>query len=189
MILEAWLKTALSFCLPVTTISFMRKIGLLSDTHGFLDPSIFVHFKDCDEVWHAGDIGSAELLDQLGSFKPLQAVFGNIDGGSLRWELPEVYETEIEGVKILMTHIAGPLGKYTPELRALLEEKKPDLLVCGHSHICKVAPDQKFALLYVNPGACGRHGFHQMRTVMRLTIDSGKVSGLEVVELGKRAST
>jgi hypothetical protein len=166
----------------------MRKIGLLSDTHGYLDPNVFDHFADCDEVWHAGDIGNGNLVGQLAGFKPLRAVYGNIDGEPLKWELPETVRMTVEGLDIFMIHIAGAFGRYTPELRTWAAEKKPDILICGHSHICKIARDEKFGWIYLNPGACGRHGFHQIRTIARMTLDAGRIAGLEVIELGKRAS-
>lgn len=166
----------------------MRKIGLLSDTHGYLDPAIFDHFSDCDEIWHAGDIGEVELSDKLATFKPFRAVHGNIDSGSLKWDFPKYLRVTIEGLDVLMIHIAGAVGKYTPQLRRLVSEKKPDLLICGHSHICKVIRDEKFGWIYLNPGACGRHGFHQIRTILRFTLDAGRIEGLEVIELGKRSS-
>ena len=166
----------------------MLKIGLLSDTHGYLDPTVFDHFADCDELWHAGDIGNSNLVAQLTEFKPLRAVYGNIDGEPLKWELPETVRMTVEGLDILMIHIAGAFGRYTPALRSWVAEKKPDILICGHSHICKIARDEKFGWIYLNPGACGRHGFHQVRTVVRMTLDAGRIAGLEVIELGKRAS-
>lgn len=166
----------------------MKKIGLLSDTHAYLDPAILDFFEDCDEIWHAGDIGNKEITDQLAAFKPLKAVYGNIDGKPLNWEFPEFIRMDIEGLQVLMIHIAGPIGKYTPRLRELLAEKSPDILVCGHSHICKVAKDDRFNLLYINPGASGRHGFHHMRTILRMILQDGKIAGMELIELGKRSA-
>ncbi len=164
------------------------KIGLLSDTHGYLDDRVFAHFADCDEIWHAGDIGSLVVSEQLGAFKPFQAVYGNIDGADIRTRYPEDLWLEREGVSILMTHIGGYPPRYNPRTRQILAERQPDLMVCGHSHILKVIRDPKRnQMLCLNPGAAGKHGFHQVRTLLRFTIARGKVDQLEAIELGKRA--
>ena len=166
----------------------MKKIGLLSDTHSFLDDRIKDLFADCDEIWHAGDIGEIELTDTLATFKPLRAVYGNIDGAKLRVQFPEYQYFELEGVKVLMIHIAGSLGKYTPRLRSILKEcGSVDVMVCGHSHILKVQMDKAFNFLYLNPGAAGKHGFHPIRTCLRFKLEQGRIKDLEVIELGKRA--
>ena len=163
------------------------KIGLISDTHGFLDDRVFHHFETCDEVWHAGDIGEGGVLEALQNFKPTQAVYGNIDGPEMQRELPEYIATSIEGLKILMIHICGTPGKYARRAKELIAEHSPDLLICGHSHILKVMPDKQNQLFYMNPGAAGRHGFHQVRTLLRFDIAQGRAQNLEVIELGKRS--
>ena len=164
----------------------MKKIGLLSDTHSFLDETIFDHFQHCDEIWHAGDIGAPEVADKLEVFKPFRAVFGNIDGGKIRRRFPEDVRFEIEGLEVFMTHIGGYPGRYTKRVRDLLQENPPGLYLCGHSHILKVMPDKEMGLLHINPGACGREGFHRMRTIVRFAVEAGKVQQLEVIELGLR---
>jgi uncharacterized protein len=169
-----------SFILP-----FM-KIGLISDTHGHLDPKVFTYFKDCDEVWHAGDIGNQALIDELKSFKKLRAVFGNIDGSNLRLEFTEDLFFELEGKKILITHIGGTPPKYNPRARKLIKEHSPDIFICGHSHILRVMHDPTQNLLYINPGAAGNHGFHKFRTLVRFDLDAGTLSNMQVIELGKR---
>ncbi|WP_020526759.1 metallophosphoesterase family protein [Flexithrix dorotheae] len=162
------------------------KIGLLSDTHSFLDPRIYDYFKDCDEIWHAGDIGSIELLDELEKFKPLKAVYGNIDGKEIRTEAPEEQIFECAGMKIWMIHIGGYPPKYTRMIKEKLTEYKPDIFICGHSHILKIIFDKERKVLHINPGAAGNHGFHQIKTMVRFEINQGKVENLEVIELGKR---
>lgn len=164
----------------------MKRIGLLSDTHGYLHPAILDHFAGCDEVWHAGDIGSVEVADQLEAFKPLRAVFGNIDGGALRRRYPEDLIFTLEGVKVFLTHIGGYPGKYPARIKQVFHTAHPGLFICGHSHILKVMPDPVFHLLHINPGACGREGFHKISTVVRFSLEEGKVKNLEVVELGLR---
>ncbi|HEX5626016.1 MAG TPA: metallophosphoesterase family protein [Saprospiraceae bacterium] len=161
----------------------MTRIGLLSDTHSFLDSKVFQYFETCDEVWHAGDIGSMEILDQLQRFRKGHMVYGNIDDHRIRRELKEVDYFELEGHRILLIHIAGPFGKYTPQVRSLIEEYQPSILVCGHSHILKVAFDQKHQLLYLNPGACGKSGFHKVRTLIRFAVDGKQILDMEVIEL------
>ncbi|HNE50032.1 MAG TPA: metallophosphoesterase family protein [Chitinophagales bacterium] len=164
----------------------MTKIGILSDTHSYLDEQIFEYFKEVDLIWHAGDIGSVEVTDALKKFKPLYAVYGNIDDYSLRAEFPENHFFEIEGCKILLTHIAGAIGKYHPRVQQLIQAHTPNILVCGHSHIVKVAKDPKYGLLHINPGAAGIHGFHKMRTAIRMEIENGKPQKMELIELGLR---
>lgn len=160
----------------------MKKIGLLSDTHGFVDESVYKHFESCDEIWHAGDIGSQNVIDDLSAFKPFRAVYGNIDNHSLRNQYPENNVFELEGVKVFITHIAGYPGKYNPRVRALIEEHKPKLFVCGHSHILKVQYDKKYQHLHMNPGAYGNHGFHKVKTMLRFTLDKGAIKDLEIIE-------
>lgn len=165
----------------------MKRIGLLSDTHGYLDQGIKKHFADCDEIWHAGDIGSLEISDILSDWKPLRAVYGNIDGGKLRLIYPKNQLFELEGVKVLMTHIGGYPGRYDPEVRELIKEEKPKLCICGHSHILKVMHDRKYGLLHMNPGAAGIFGMHKVKTLLRFVLDNGNIKDLEVIELGSRA--
>ena len=164
----------------------MLRIGLLSDTHSYLHPAILPQFAECDEIWHAGDIGSTAVADALETFKPFRAVYGNIDGGALRLRYPEDLHFECEGLRVYMTHIGGYPGKYPARVKKALLAERPGLFICGHSHILKVMPDPGLQLLHINPGACGREGFHKMCTVIRFTLDTGKVKGLEVIELGLR---
>lgn len=164
----------------------MTKIGLLSDTHSWLEPAIFDHFSDCDEIWHAGDIGEHAVLDQLEAFKPVRAVYGNIDDNQMRNRLPLNNIFTIEGIKVFITHIGGYPGRYNARVKKVIEAEKPDLYICGHSHILKVMPDTKQQLLHMNPGACGKHGFHKIKTMLRFTIDNGQIGDLEVIELGLR---
>ena len=163
----------------------MKKIGLLSDTHGYLDPAVFTHFADCDEVWHAGDFGS-EVSEPLQAFKPFRAVYGNIDGRDIRAEYPEHAKFTIENVSVWMTHIGGYPGKYNPALRAELFAERPQLFIAGHSHILKVMYDEKLGCLHLNPGAAGKHGWHKVRTMLRFCISEGKIHTLEAIELGAR---
>jgi putative phosphoesterase len=162
------------------------RIGLMSDTHGFLDDAIFRHFEECDEVWHAGDFGTVEVLDRLSAFRPVRGVYGNVDGAELRAALPEVLSWECEGIRVWMTHIGGYPGNYDRRAGAELRRIRPDLFLCGHSHILKVMRDQSLGLLHMNPGACGHHGWHEMRTLLRFTVEAGKISGVEAIELGVR---
>lgn len=164
------------------------RIGLLSDTHSFLDPAVFQYFEECDEIWHAGDIGQIEVAQALSKFRPFRAVFGNIDGLSLKTQYPEDQRFECNGLDVFMTHIGGYPGKYHPRVRPLLQANPPGLFISGHSHILKVMPDPKLGLLHINPGACGQEGFHQMRTIVRFSVIGGKVGDLQVIELGKRGA-
>ncbi|MDF7820442.1 metallophosphoesterase family protein [Runella sp. MFBS21] len=167
----------------------MTHIGLLSDTHYYLDEAIFDYFKNCDEIWHAGDVGNVEILEKLAKFKPLRAVYGNIDAKEVRWQAPEHQRFELEGFRIWMTHIGGAPPKYNPQVRPELKSQTPDIFVCGHSHILRVMRDpQLHNMLYLNPGAAGREGFHKIRTVLRFSLDQRKISNLEVIELGKRGA-
>lgn len=158
------------------------KIGLLSDTHGDLDKQVFSYFEECDELWHAGDVGEVEIIRELRAFKPLQAVHGNIDGLEVRQECPENLHFTRGGLKIFLTHIAGKPPYFNTRVRGVLDEKKPDILVCGHTHILRVMRHE--GLLYLNPGAAGYYGFHQVRTLLRFEIKEQKVTQMEVVELG-----
>ncbi|MCC6754127.1 MAG: metallophosphoesterase family protein [Saprospiraceae bacterium] len=158
-------------------------IGVLSDTHGFLDHRVFSHFEKCDEIWHAGDIGSLQVLDALQNFKPTRAVFGNIDGRDIRSRIPEFSYFMADGMKVFMTHIAGKFGTYNADVRAKIHEHQPHVLVCGHSHILKIAYDHSNHLLYLNPGAAGKQGFHKVQTLVRLRIVQASIQGAEVIEL------
>ncbi len=162
------------------------RIGLLSDTHGFLDETLFTYFADCDEVWHAGDFGSVEILDGLRQFKPTRGVYGNVDGAELRADLPRDLAWECEGLSVFMTHIGGYPGNYDARAKKELLRRRPGLFICGHSHILKVMRDPALGLLHMNPGACGQYGWHTIRTVLRFTVDGGKFSGVEAIELGPR---
>lgn len=165
----------------------MTRIGLISDTHSYLDERVFKHFDQCDEIWHAGDVGNPFVLDQLESFKPLRAVSGNIDGQPIRIRIPEIQSFTIEKVKVFMIHIGGTPPKYAKEVLSTLKTEKPKLFICGHSHILKVMADKNIDnMLYMNPGAAGHHGFHRMRTILRFEINGDKIQNLEVIELGKR---
>ncbi len=165
------------------------KIGLLSDTHSYLDSKIFDYFKECDEVWHAGDIGDKSLITELEKFKTFRAVFGNIDEKPIQHSLPEDLWITIEGITFLMTHIGGVPPNYNPRIKKILKEKTPDVFICGHSHIMRVTRDPNFKnLLYINPGAAGNHGFHNIKTIVRFEINNGKIENMEVIELGKRGA-
>ncbi len=163
------------------------RIGLLSDTHGHLDDRIFQYFEECDEIWHAGDIGTAEVSEKLAAYRPFKAVYGNVDGGQLRIQFPEDLWFDCEGVSVWITHIGGYPPKYNRRTKEILKERTPDLFICGHSHILKVMHDKERGLLHINPGAAGLQGFHKIRTLVRFDINSAKISNLEVIELGKRA--
>jgi uncharacterized protein len=167
----------------------LKKIGLISDTHGYLDSRIAELFRGCDEIWHAGDIGDLRVTDSLAELCTLRAVYGNIDGGQPRATFPEYQYFTLEGVRVLLMHIAGSIGKGNSFLKEIIARHgSPDMLVCGHSHILKVQKDHRFGWLYVNPGAAGIHGFHQVRTCLRLELFNGNIQNLEVIELGKRSA-
>ena len=162
-------------------------IGLLSDTHGYLDEKIFDFFSGCDEIWHAGDIGNAEVLRTLTDFKPLVAVFGNIDGSDVRIETSK-HQRLIRGeLEIWMTHIGGYPGNYDRSIRDAISLNPPDLFISGHSHILKIIRDKKLGLLHINPGAAGFHGFHKVRTAVRFTILKKTIKNVEIIELGPRS--
>jgi uncharacterized protein len=162
------------------------KIGLLSDTHSYIDDAILKHFDACDEIWHAGDIGAMEVLDRLKQQKPVRVVWGNIDDNAMRSMTKENLRWNCNGLDIWMTHIGGRPGNYATPVRQELKANAPGLFICGHSHICMVKFDPTFNMVYMNPGAAGRHGFHQIRTMLRFNVDDGKIANLEVIELGKR---
>lgn len=159
------------------------KIGLMSDTHGYLHPQVFRYFGEVDQIWHAGDIGSVELADQLEAFKPFKAVYGNVDGQDLRIRYPEHKLFICEGVKVWMTHIGGYPPRYTPTIKPHIQEKRPKLFISGHSHILKVMPDPALQLLHINPGACGKQGWHKVKTLVRFELKEGEIKNLEVIEL------
>lgn len=164
----------------------MTRIGLLSDTHAYWDEKYLEYFESCDEIWHAGDIGSFELIRRLEEFRPVKAVCGNCDGGDTRKTYPQILEWECENTRVMMTHIGGYPGKYAPGIRKILAEKRPQLFIAGHSHILKVMFDRQMNLLYINPGAAGIMGWHKVRTLIRVTLSQGNFSNLEVIELGAR---
>ena len=167
----------------------MVRIGLISDTHNFLDNAVFCHFEQCDEIWHVGDFGSAEsVAEPLRKFKPLRGVFGNIDGYDIRSIYPERLAFDCEGVRVLMTHIGGKPGRYEPEAKKAILGVKPALFICGHSHILRIQYDPAIQCLYMNPGAAGKHGWHKVRTLIRFTVDGKDMRDCEVIELGSRAS-
>jgi putative phosphoesterase len=167
----------------------MIRIGLLSDTHSYLDETIFKHFEECEEIWHAGDIGDKAVADTLEAFKPFKAVYGNIDDRSIADIYPRDLRFEIEGMDVLITHIGGYPGKYNKRVFEIMQTNPPDLFISGHSHILKVIYDKQFDCLHMNPGACGRHGLHQIRTLLRFDIGDGRIKNAEVVELGLRAKS
>lgn len=164
----------------------MKRIGILSDTHSYWDDKYLSYFKDCDEIWHAGDIGDVNIARMLNALAPLRAVSGNIDHGEVRRKFPEQQIFEVEGVKILLTHIGGYLGKYNYGIRETLIKEHIKLFVCGHSHILKVIADKKLNLLHINPGAAGNQGWQTVRTLIRLVLDEGNIRDLEVIELSGR---
>ena len=162
----------------------MIKIGLLSDTHAWWDDRYVTYFSGCDEIWHAGDIGSETLALQLASIKPVRAAHGNIDGYPLRIQYPRVLRFKVEEVEVLITHIGGYPGRYAPEIREELFSNPPQLFIAGHSHILKALYDPKLQCMHLNPGAAGKSGFHKVRTLMRFVIDGKQLKDLEVIELG-----
>ena len=167
----------------------MIKVGILSDTHSCWDDRYALHFADCDEVWHAGDIGDESVLTRLEAVAPVvRAVYGNIDGGILRRRLRETEIFTVEGVKVVMTHIGGYPGRYAPGIRQRLLLSRPQLFVCGHSHILKIMPDRGLGCLVVNPGAAGTQGWQRVRTLVTLTLDSGRIEHAQVIELSPKAA-
>ncbi len=162
----------------------MQRIGLLSDTHAFFDPRFYELFSGVDQIWHAGDIGSEEVLNLMEAFKPVKAVYGNIDGAELRIRIKQTLRFTCEGMDVLMTHIGGYPGKYASEIKHEIYTNPPKLFICGHSHILKVINDPKLKLLHINPGAAGKYGFHTVRTAVRFVLDEGVIKDLEVIEMG-----
>ena len=163
----------------------MKKIGILSDTHGCWDDRFALHFRDCDEVWHAGDIGDYAIIEQLQDIAPVvRAVSGNIDHGMVKRKCKEMEIFHVEGVKVLLTHIGGYPGKWAKGMKNLLIEEGIALMVDGHSHILKVIYDKELQLLHINPGAAGKYGWHKVRTLVKLTIDGSDLRDCEIIELG-----
>lgn len=161
----------------------MTRIGLLSDTHGYWDERYLTYFEPCDEIWHAGDIGSMEIIERLEAFRPVRAVYGNIDGYDIRLRFPETNRFTIDGADVLMKHIGGYPGKYDASVRNILYAHPPTLFISGHSHILKVKFDTMLNMLHINPGAAGKYGIHTVRTLIRFSIHKGNFSDLEVIEL------
>lgn len=164
----------------------MIRIGLISDTHGFLDDDVFKYFSKCDEIWHAGDFGNKEIADALRIIKPLRGVHGNIDGPDIRQEFEELAIFKCEEVKVMMKHIGGYPPKYNPATKKQIIEEKPKLFVSGHSHILKILFDDALQCLHINPGTAGRQGWQQIRTIVRFAIDGSDIKDCEVIELGKK---
>lgn len=171
----------------------MKQIGLIADTHNFLDEAVFHHFADCDEVWHAGDFGTIAIADQLGQCKkiaaqktPIRGVYGNIDGYDIRSVYPERLIFTCEDVKVLMQHIGGYPGRYAPGIKDIIRKEKPQLFISGHSHILKIMYDEQLQCLHMNPGAAGKQGWHKVRTLIRFVIDGKQMRDCQVIELGKR---
>lgn len=161
----------------------MKRIGLISDTHGYLHPSLEKLFAQCDEIWHAGDVGNYEVVEQLEKMKPLKGVYGNIDGQDIRTRFPKNLRFNCEDVDVWITHIGGYPNRYNHDVREEIKKNPPKLFICGHSHILKVMYDEKLKLLHINPGAAGQQGFHKVKTIVRFTIDKNEIKELEVVEL------
>lgn len=164
----------------------MTRIGLISDTHNYLDEAVFKHFDRCDEIWHAGDFGTVEIAQKLAAFKPTKGVYGNIDGYDVRSVYPQKLVWTCEEVKVYMTHIGGYPNKYAPGIKQELVSNSARLFICGHSHILKVMYDDKINCLHMNPGAAGKQGWHRVRTLLRFTIEGAEMKDLEVVELGPK---
>lgn len=164
----------------------MKHILLISDTHSHLDDKLIKHIQEADEVWHAGDIGDLSVTDKIKSIKPLRAVYGNIDDQQARLEFQKNLIFNCEDVKVYITHICGKPDNYLKEVQDIIRQEKPKLFICGHSHILKVQYNPKYEVLHMNPGACGVHGFHQVKTALRFVIDGADIKDLAIIELGKR---
>ena len=164
----------------------MIRIGLLSDTHAYWDEKYLQYFEHCDEIWHAGDIGSLDVAQRLAAFRPFRAVYGNIDGQEIRKLYPQINRFTVEGAEVLIKHIGGYPGKYDPSIRGSLLVRPPKLFISGHSHILKVKYDKTLDMLHINPGAAGVYGFHKVRTLIRCAIDNGAIKDLEVIELADK---
>lgn len=166
----------------------MPKVGLISDTHGFIDDHILSYFEDCDAIWHAGDIGSLDVTDRLAALAPVKAVYGNIDNAAIRQSFPEHQIFNFEGIDVLITHIGGYPGRYSGRVQALIHQYQPKVVMVGHSHIVKVMRDPSDKHLHINPGAAGVQGFHKVRTIATMHIDDGKMHDFSLIELGKRGA-
>ena len=164
----------------------MKKIGLISDTHGYFDEKLYKYFDSIDEIWHAGDIGNLQTADEISNFKPLKAVYGNIDGQDVRSVYPSHQRFNCEKVDVWITHIGGYPNRYDVKVKPEIFENPPKLFISGHSHILKVMFDKKLDLLHMNPGSAGKYGFHRVQTALRFIIDDDKIKDLEIIELGKR---
>jgi len=164
----------------------MQKIGVISDTHAWWDDKFQIYFSECDEIWHAGDIGSEEVLNRLEEIKPVRAVYGNTDNHLIRMRCPETLRFRVEEVDVLLTHIGGYPGNYAPQIRKEIYASPPALFVCGHSHIVKAVFDKTLKMLCINPGAAGISGFHQVSTILRFAIDGSNIKDMEVIELAFR---
>jgi putative phosphoesterase len=164
----------------------MKRIGLISDTHSYLDPKVAVHFADCDEIWHAGDFGSHDVAQKLRAIKPLRGVYGNIDGQDIRSEFEECAQFEIEGVRVMMFHIGGYPPNYNKVTKPIIAAYKPQLFISGHSHILKVIYDPAMACLHINPGAAGKQGWQKVRTLIKIDIDGTDIKNCQIIELGTR---
>ena len=165
----------------------MTRIGLISDTHGNLDPTVMHHFQDCHEIWHAGDFGGEAVADALAAFRPLRGVYGNIDGYDIRSRYPERLVWTCEDLKVYMIHIGGYPGRYAPGVKADLTAERPGLFISGHSHILKIMPDKALHLLHINPGAAGNQGWHKVKTLVRFTVEGDRLTDCQVIELGARS--
>lgn len=166
----------------------MMRIGLISDTHGYLDPKVEKYFKECDEIWHLGDVGNIDVIKQLTKIKPVRGVYGNIDGQDIRKVFPKELKFTCEEVKVWLIHIGGYPNRYSKDVKERINFNAPDLFISGHSHILKVIYDKKLKLLHINPGAAGKSGFHKVKTLVRFTIDKKNIKDLEVIELGPKES-
>jgi len=162
------------------------KIGLLSDTHGYLDEAVFTHFDKCDEIWHAGDVGDVTIVQRLMEFKPLRGVYGNIDGQAIRSYFPENNFFMCEEVKVFLTHIGGYPPSYNNRTKPLIEINRPQLFISGHSHILKIKYDPKYACMHMNPGAAGKQGWHKVKTLIRFEINGLTIQNCEVIEIGTK---
>ena len=165
----------------------MKKIAIISDTHNFLDPKIIKWITDCNEIWHAGDFGYSNSIKKFIQNYKIRGVYGNIDGQEIRKIYPKIQKFECEKTKVLMTHIGGYPKKYNKDIEKHIQEYKPELYICGHSHILKIMYDKKYNLIHINPGAAGREGFHKVRTIVLLQINEKKISNIQVIELGPRS--
>lgn len=163
----------------------MTKVGILSDTHGYWDERYASHFADCDEIWHAGDVGDYTIIERLSEICPVRAVSGNVDHGMVKRRCPELLIFEVEGMKVLLTHIGGYPGKWSPGMKRLLRDENINLMVDGHSHILKIIYDKELDLLHINPGAAGQQGWHKVRTLVKVDLNQGVPSNCQIIELAK----